>query len=126
MIICFKGMTEGFLRSCNQSRAHKFISNTVQPYTPANPPDTVMSNTGSTHPTKANTGQLYTQNYPSNTTISKPVSTYRTKANVSPTRSKGICNCRSSGRDDLFVWNTIAQFLILPLFRLHYKVSSNT
>ena len=189
MIICFKGTTEGFLRSCNQSRAHdwttsnnnlypshnnprytrmshtsslysrysvmtdstwssyavmsdttplhttafnglilphktilnigptyKFTSNTVQTYTPANPPDTVMSNTGPTHQTKANTGQPYTQNYPSYIAISKPVSTYQTKANISPTRSKGMCNCGRSGRDDLSVRNTIVQFLILLLF----------
>ena len=150
MIICFKGMNEGFLRSCKQDSTrssyavmsdtthlhtmassgailphktilntgptYKFTSHTGQPYTPANPPDTVMSNTGSTYQTKANTGQPDTQNYPSYTAILKPVSTYQTKANISPTRSKGICNCGRSGRDDLSVRNTIAQFLNLLLF----------
>ena len=54
------------------------------------------------------------QNYPSYAVTSKPVSAYQTKANIHPTRRKGICNCGRSGRGDLCVQNTIAQFFISP------------
>ena len=102
----------------------KFTSNTGQPYTLANPLDTMMSNTGSTHQTKTNTGQPY---HPSIIyAVKSTVSGNQTKANISPTRSKGICNCGRSGRGDLCVQNTIAQSLIFSAFRLQYNVSSNT
>ena len=95
---------------------YKFTSSTGQPYTLANPLDTVMSNPGSTHQTKTNTGHPYMQNYRFYSVISKPVSTYQTKANICPTRSKGICYCGRSGRSDLSIQNNIAQSLPLLLF----------